>query len=113
VVDDRRAAGAELDGAHETAGRQRDGHHDVAEDVVFTRVDGVGPRHGDDEVRLSKLPAVGPLRRLRTVCGLAFGRAFVRPALDRRDLRIGQAPLALEFAEARLRERASAAPSSS
>ena len=104
VVDDRSAAGTELDGANETAGRQRDAHHDVAEDVVFTRADGVGPRHGDDEIRLSKLPAVGPLRRLRTVCGLAFRRAFIRPALDRRDLRIGQAPLADEFAEVRLRE---------
>src|SRR5947199_4263899 len=100
VVDDRRGAGTKLDGADETAGRQRDAHHDVAEDVVFTGLDGVWLRHGDDEIRLPQLPSLGPPRRLRTVLGLAFRLAFVGPALDRGDLRIGQAPLAHEFADA-------------
>src|SRR5579872_1562281 len=65
--------------------------------TVGRHVEGTG--HGEDQIGLSEPPAIGKMRRWGELRWIAFRCAFGSPFLDQRDLSIGEAALADEFAE--------------
>src|SRR5262249_11318069 len=96
--------GPEFHPAHVPCRRQRNGKHEVPKDIGAARGECVWSGQGDDQVGLAKLPAVRPVRLLRTVGGSAFDGALINPLMNQVDLFIGQSTLTEKVAKTVFRQ---------
>ena len=103
MMDDAGISGAQLNRGHVPRPGQRQGDHEVAEQIASACSQGIGLRHLHHQIRYPQLPPLGPLRRLGRLLRVAFGRPFPHPALNHPDLGIAQSPHAREIAVPGLR----------
>ena len=102
MMDNARVAGPELQPPHISRTGHRNRDHERSKDVRATLRHGVRLGHADHDVGDTQPPAVLPVRHRREIGGVAFGRAARDPLLQRFELAVGEPPLVLELAFARL-----------
>ena len=108
VVHDSRIAGPEFEAADEARAIDRDRQHEDMKCVGPFRRQRVRLRQRNDEIRLPKLPPVGPMHCGLRIADCGFGggwvfrRSSVRPTLEQRDFAGAQRMLADERAIARI-----------
>jgi hypothetical protein len=83
--------------------RDRDRHDECAEHIRADGIEPVGLRHCQDKVRLTELPLIGPARGGGKIVPIPFSGAAGHPALNNRQLRVGEPPLSGKIAVAGLR----------
>ncbi len=95
-------ARAQLHGAHVARAVHGRVHHEIAEHVRAFRGHRVGLRHFEHEIGRAELPSRGEGGGRGSGGGRPLRRAFGGPALDERDLLVGEPPRSGQVAVARL-----------
>ena len=103
VVHDARISGSQLPRFDKARRGDRHRNDEVPIDVVARGAKRVRPGHGDDDVRLAKVPRADCRRRRRRGGRVAFTSAVRDPPLNQRDLLVAQSSRAHEFAVTRFR----------
>ena len=86
MVDDPRVAGPKLQGPYIPVRLQGGRYDEHPEDVRSIGRQGVGPGHGEDQVRFPQVPAGRPFRRLGRICRIPFDRPLGHPLRQHADL---------------------------